>query len=78
MNHHYQKLKPFIQNFTDENGFIYKELGSEEIVGVILSASSYIRKPYTINRILNLINKLQLPLTVSEEGFQMDNRFKIN
>lgn len=73
----YSILRPFIANYIFDEKYQYKDFNKKEVVGVIVSASSLIRKDYTINRVRNLINKNGLSITVSEEGFENSNRFII-
>lgn len=73
----YQILRPFIANYIFDEMYQYKDFDKKEVVGVIVSASSLLRKGYTINRVRNLINKNGLSITVSEEGFEDSNRFII-
>jgi hypothetical protein len=73
----YSILRPFIANYIFDEMYQYKDFNKKEVVGVMVSASSLIRKDYTINRVRNLINKNGLSITVSEEGFENSNRFII-
>lgn len=73
----YLILKPFIANYIFDEMYQYKDFDKKEVVGVMVSASSLIRKDYTINRVRNLISKNGLSITVSEEGFENYNRFII-
>ena len=73
----YQILRPFIANYIFDEMYQYKDFDNKEVVGVMVSASSLIRKDYTINRVRNLISKNGLSITVSEEGFEGSNRFII-
>lgn len=73
----YQILRPFIANYIFDEMYQYKDFDEKEVVGVMVSASSLLRKEYTLNRVRNLINKNGLSITVSEEGFENSNRFII-
>ena len=73
----YKILRPFITNYIFDEIYQYKDFNKKEVVGVMMSASSLIRKDYTINRVRNLINKNGLSITVSKEGFEDSNRFII-
>ena len=73
----YQILRPFIANYIFDEMYQYKDFDNKEVVGVMVSASSLIRKDYTINRVRNLISKNGLSITVSEEGFENSSRFII-
>ena len=73
----YQILRPFIANYIFDEMYQYKDFDNKEVVGVMVSASSLIRKDYTINRVRNLISKNGLSITVSEDGFENSNRFVI-
>lgn len=73
----YQILRPFIANYIFDEMYQYKDFDEKEVVGVMVSASSLLRKEYTLNRVRNLINKNGLSITVSEEGFEDSNRFII-
>ena len=73
----YQILRPFIANYIFDEMYQYKDFDKKEVVGVMVSASSLIRKDYTINRVRNLISKNGLNITVSEDGFENSNKFII-
>ena len=73
----YQILRPFIANYIFDEMYQYKDFDKKEVVGVMVSASSLIRKDYTINRVRNLISKNGLSITVSEDGFENSNKFII-
>ena len=73
----YLKLKPFIANYIFDEMYQYKDFNKKEVVGVMVSASSLVRKVYTINRVRNLISKNGLSITVSEDGFKDSSRFII-
>lgn len=73
----YKILRPFIANYIFDEMYQYKDFDKKEVVGVLVSASSLVRKDYTINRVRNLISKNGLSITVSEEGFEDSNRFII-
>ena len=73
----YQVLRPFIANYIFDEMYQYKDFDKKEVVGVMVSASSLIRKVYTINRVRNLISKTGLSITVSEDGFENSNKFII-
>lgn len=73
----YQILRPFIANYIFDEMYQYKDFDKKEVVVVMVSASSLIRKDYTINRVRNLISKNKLNLTVSEDGFEDSSRFII-
>ena len=74
----YQILRPFISNYIFDEMYKYKDFNKKEVVGVMVSASSLIRKDYTINRVRNFISKNGLSIIVSEEGFEDSNRFVIH
>lgn len=63
----YEKLKPHIKNYVSPEKYQYSDLDFKEIIGVMVSASSLIRKDYTMNRVKNLIAKLKLNLEVVDE-----------
>lgn len=73
----YHILKPLISNYIFDEKYQYNDFDKKEVVGVMLSASSLLRKEYTLNRIRNLINKNGLSITVSEEGFEDSGKFII-
>jgi hypothetical protein len=73
----YALLKPHIINYTFDETIMYKDFQKKEVVSVSLSASSILRKDFTINRIKNLISKKGLSLTVSEDGLDNSTKFII-
>ena len=74
----YQKLRETISNYVHDEKPIYNGFDKTEIVGYTLSASSFIRKPYTMNKIKNLISKLNLDLIIFEDKtMEMSDRFII-
>ena len=73
----YQILRPFIANYIFDEMYQYKDFNKKEVVGVMVSASSILRKEFTLNRVRNLISKNGLSITVSEDGFENSNRFVI-
>lgn len=78
MVEHYQNLKPLIENYVHDEKPIYNGFDKTEIVGYTLSASSFIRKQYTMNKIKNLIGKLNLDLIIFEDKtMEMSDRFII-
>lgn len=75
----YQKLKAFIRNWVHNERFKYLDFKKEEIIEVHLSASSGVRKKYTINRIKNIILQHDLKLKVWEpKEFEFTDRFIIS
>lgn len=73
----YHILKPLISNYIFDEKYQYNDMNKKEVVGVVLSASSLIRKDYTLNRVKNLIAKKELNLSVSEEGMEYSTMFII-
>ena len=73
----YQVLRPFIANYIFDEMYQYKDFDKKEVVGVMVSASSVLRKEFTLNRVRNLISKNGLSITVSEDGFENSNKFII-
>lgn len=74
----YQKLKPLIENYVHDEKPIYNGFDKTEIVGYTLSASSFIRKQYTMNKIKNLIGKLNLDIIIFEDKtMEVSDRFII-
>jgi hypothetical protein len=78
MSEHYHQLKKLIENYVHDEKPIYNGFDKTEIVGYTLSASSFIRKQYTMNKIKNLISKLNLDLIIFEDKtMEMSDRFII-
>jgi hypothetical protein len=74
----YQKIKPRIENYIHDEKPIYNGFDKTEIVGYTVSAASIIRKQYTMNKIKNLICKLNLDLIIFEDKtMEMSDRFII-
>jgi hypothetical protein len=74
----YQKLKPLISNSVFDEKPIYNGFDKTEIVGYTVSAASIIRKQYTMNKIKNLIGKLNLHLIIFEDKtMEITDRFII-
>ena len=74
----YNKIKPLIANWVHNEMFQYKDLGSDEVVGVVVSSSSLPRKKFTLNRISNVIAREGLDLIVKEDNTQeFSDRFLI-
>jgi hypothetical protein len=74
----YQKLKPLIENYIHDEKPVYNGFDKTEIVGYTVSAASIIRKQYTMNKIKNLIGKLDLEILVFEDkSMEMSDRFII-
>jgi hypothetical protein len=78
MSTDYQKLKLLISNSIFDEKPIYNGFDKTEIVGYTVSAASIIRKQYTMNKIKNLISKLDLELMVTEDNtMELTDRFII-
>jgi hypothetical protein len=74
----YQKLKPLIENYIHDEKPIYNGFDKTEIVGYTVSAASIIRKQYTMNKIKNLISKLDLDISIFEDKtMEITDRFII-
>lgn len=73
----YLLLKPLIVNYVFDETFTYKDFDNKEVVSVLLSSSSILRKDYVLNRVRNLISKKELKLEVGDEGFEKTSRFII-
>jgi hypothetical protein len=74
----YQKLKPLIENYIHDEKPIYNGFDKTEIVGYTVSAASIIRKQYTMNKIKNLISKLDLDISIFEDKtMEFTDRFII-
>ena len=75
----YQLLKPLITNWVHNESYKYEDFKKEKIIEVHLSASSVVRKGFTINRIQNLISKHDLNLKVFESAeMEQNDRFIIS
>ncbi|HXS61095.1 MAG TPA: hypothetical protein VN703_09840 [Candidatus Sulfopaludibacter sp.] len=75
----YQILRPLINNIVHDERFKNQEFSDDKILEVHLSASSIIRKDFTINRIKNLIAKHKLNLKVFEDDtMEFNDRFIIS
>jgi hypothetical protein len=75
----YKILSPYIKNCTTDESFKYEDFNKEKVIEVHLSASSLVRKPYTICRIKNLISKHKLDLKCWEDKTMINNdRFIIS
>lgn len=66
MIEHYNALRPLISNWIHGEKYKYENEWNDNPIEVHLSASSLVRKMYTINRIKNLISKHNLNLKVFE------------
>jgi hypothetical protein len=74
----YQTLKPLISNSIFDEKPIYNGFDKKEIVGYTVSAASIIRKQYTMNKIKNLISKLDLDISIFEDKtMEFTDRFII-
>ena len=62
----YKKLRPFISEFTFGIKLQYKDFDKKEVVGVLVSSSSLIRKGSTMKRVSKLIRDMELDLKVDE------------
>ena len=62
----YKKLRPFISEFTFGIKLQYKDFDKKEVVGVLVSSSSLIRKGSTMKRVRKLIRDMELDLKVDE------------
>lgn len=78
MTKDFEIIKEKMKNSLFNEKPIYNGFDKTEIVGYTLSASSFIRKQYTMNKIKNLINKLNLALIIFEDKtMEMSDRFII-
>ena len=62
----YKKLRPFISEFTFGIKLQYKDFDKKEVVGVLVSSSSLLRKGSTMKRVRKLIRDMELDLKVDE------------
>lgn len=72
----YNTLKKYITNWVHDEIYKYSDFKKEEVIEVHISCGAVIRKDMVMNRVKNLINKLDLNLYIFEENDKTD-RFVI-
>lgn len=77
MPEHFTILIPMLSGICEIKFPQYLGFDKKVIVGIFCSASSWIRKDYTIDRINEIIERLKLNLEVDEDELYSTNYFKI-